>query len=65
MWCFDTRNWLKHLNPLTSPEVLRQFPLSAKGQEVDLGTPSTVNANVKMSVRDVEMKPTLNMLMSF
>lgn len=29
MWGFDIRNWLKHLNPLTWPEVLRQFALSA------------------------------------
>nr|XP_043622905.1 homeobox-DDT domain protein RLT1 isoform X2 [Erigeron canadensis] len=28
-WGFDLRNWLKHLNPLTWPEVLRQFALSA------------------------------------
>ncbi|KAI3710229.1 hypothetical protein L2E82_40005 [Cichorium intybus] len=29
MWGFDIRNWLKHLNPLTWPEILRQFALSA------------------------------------
>lgn len=29
MWGFDIRNWLKHLNLLTWPEVLRQFALSA------------------------------------
>ncbi|KAK9064263.1 hypothetical protein SSX86_015643 [Deinandra increscens subsp. villosa] len=29
MWGFDIHNWLKHLNPLTWPEVLRQFALSA------------------------------------
>lgn len=29
MWGFDIRNWLEHLNPLTWPEVLRQFALSA------------------------------------
>ncbi|GER36424.1 homeobox protein [Striga asiatica] len=28
-WGFDIRNWQKHLNPLTWPEVLRQFALSA------------------------------------
>ena len=28
MWGFDIRIWLKHLNPLTWPEVLRQFALS-------------------------------------
>lgn len=64
MWCFDISKWLKHLNPITSPEVLQKFALFAEGQEIDLGTPSTVNANVKMSIRDVEMKPTLNMLVS-
>ncbi|XP_076899064.1 homeobox-DDT domain protein RLT1-like [Bidens hawaiensis] len=29
MWGFNIRNWLKHLNPLTWPEILRQFALSA------------------------------------
>ncbi|KAD3068752.1 hypothetical protein R6Q59_017222 [Mikania micrantha] len=29
MWGFDIHNWLKHLNPLTWPEILRQFALSA------------------------------------
>ncbi|XP_076918162.1 homeobox-DDT domain protein RLT1-like [Bidens hawaiensis] len=29
MWGFDIRNWLKHLNLLTWPEILRQFALSA------------------------------------
>ncbi|XP_060192893.1 homeobox-DDT domain protein RLT1 [Lycium barbarum] len=29
LWGFDIRNWQKHLNPLTWPEVLRQFALSA------------------------------------
>ncbi|KAK3000441.1 hypothetical protein RJ639_021694, partial [Escallonia herrerae] len=29
MWGFDIRNWQKHLNPLTWPEILRQFALSA------------------------------------
>ncbi|KAL1537842.1 homeobox-DDT domain protein RLT1-like [Salvia divinorum] len=29
MWGFDIRNWQKHLNPLTWPELLRQFALSA------------------------------------
>lgn len=29
MWGFDIRNWLKHLKPLTWPEILRQFALSA------------------------------------
>ncbi|GLT71768.1 hypothetical protein SLA2020_437640 [Shorea laevis] len=28
-WGFDIRNWQRHLNPLTWPEVLRQFALSA------------------------------------
>ncbi|CAH9112170.1 unnamed protein product [Cuscuta europaea] len=28
-WGFDICNWKKHLNPLTWPEVLRQFALSA------------------------------------
>ncbi|EPS62549.1 hypothetical protein M569_12241, partial [Genlisea aurea] len=28
-WGFDIRNWQKHLNPLTWPEILRQFALSA------------------------------------
>lgn len=27
-WGFDIRNWQKHLNPLTWPEILRQFALS-------------------------------------
>ncbi|KAL6567386.1 hypothetical protein OROGR_001054 [Orobanche gracilis] len=29
VWGFDIRNWQKHLNPLTWPEILRQFALSA------------------------------------
>ncbi|XP_052203484.1 homeobox-DDT domain protein RLT1-like isoform X2 [Diospyros lotus] len=29
MWGFDIRNWKKFLNPMTWPEVLRQFALSA------------------------------------
>ncbi|VFQ58861.1 unnamed protein product [Cuscuta campestris] len=29
IWGFDICNWKKHLNPLTWPEVLRQFALSA------------------------------------
>ncbi|KAJ1384650.1 WHIM2 domain [Sesbania bispinosa] len=29
MWGFDIRNWQRHLNPLTWPEILRQFALSA------------------------------------
>ncbi|XP_047970225.1 homeobox-DDT domain protein RLT1-like isoform X2 [Salvia hispanica] len=29
LWGFDIRNWQKHLNPLTWPELLRQFALSA------------------------------------
>ncbi|KAL3851351.1 hypothetical protein ACJIZ3_013233 [Penstemon smallii] len=29
MWGFDIRNWQKHLNPSTWPEILRQFALSA------------------------------------
>ncbi|XP_009781785.1 homeobox-DDT domain protein RLT1 isoform X1 [Nicotiana sylvestris] len=29
LWGFDIRNWQKHLTPLTWPEVLRQFALSA------------------------------------
>ncbi|XP_026420944.1 homeobox-DDT domain protein RLT2-like isoform X1 [Papaver somniferum] len=28
-WGFDIRSWQQHLNPLTWPEVLRQFALSA------------------------------------
>ncbi|XP_059452338.1 homeobox-DDT domain protein RLT2 isoform X1 [Corylus avellana] len=28
-WGFDIRNWQLHLNPLTWPEILRQFALSA------------------------------------
>ncbi|XP_028055101.1 homeobox-DDT domain protein RLT1-like [Camellia sinensis] len=28
-WGFDIRNWQHHLNPLTWPEILRQFALSA------------------------------------
>ncbi|XP_057463459.1 homeobox-DDT domain protein RLT1-like isoform X1 [Actinidia eriantha] len=29
VWGFDIRNWKNHLNPLTWPEILRQFALSA------------------------------------
>ncbi|XP_051129071.1 homeobox-DDT domain protein RLT1-like [Andrographis paniculata] len=29
MWGVDIRNWQKHLNPLTWPEILRQLALSA------------------------------------
>ncbi|CAI9760178.1 unnamed protein product [Fraxinus pennsylvanica] len=29
LWGFDICNWQKHLNPLTWPEILRQFALSA------------------------------------
>ncbi|XP_017227642.1 homeobox-DDT domain protein RLT1 isoform X2 [Daucus carota subsp. sativus] len=29
LWGFDIRSWQKHLNPLTWPEILRQFALSA------------------------------------
>ncbi|KAL7129980.1 hypothetical protein ABFS83_13G103000 [Erythranthe nasuta] len=29
LWGFDIRNWQKHLNSLTWPEILRQFALSA------------------------------------
>ncbi|XP_027159398.1 homeobox-DDT domain protein RLT1 isoform X1 [Coffea eugenioides] len=29
VWGFDIRTWQKHLNPLTWPEILRQFALSA------------------------------------
>ncbi|KAG8385512.1 hypothetical protein BUALT_Bualt03G0053000 [Buddleja alternifolia] len=29
VWGFDIRNWQKHLSPLTWPEILRQFALSA------------------------------------
>ncbi|KAI3833611.1 hypothetical protein MKW92_025087, partial [Papaver armeniacum] len=28
-WGFDIRSWQQHLNPLTWPEVLRQFAFSA------------------------------------
>ncbi|XP_051126147.1 homeobox-DDT domain protein RLT1-like [Andrographis paniculata] len=28
-WGFNIRNWQRHLNPLTWPEILRQFALSA------------------------------------
>jgi len=28
-WGFDLRSWQRHLNPLTWPEILRQFGLSA------------------------------------
>ena len=28
-WGFDIRSWQRHLNPLTWPEILRQFGLSA------------------------------------
>lgn len=28
-WGFDIRCWQRHLNPLTWPEILRQFALSA------------------------------------
>lgn len=28
-WGFDIRNWQGHLNPLTWPEILREFALSA------------------------------------
>ncbi|CAL0333845.1 unnamed protein product [Lupinus luteus] len=28
VWGFDIRNWQRHLNPLTWPEILRQFALS-------------------------------------
>ncbi|XP_042494646.1 homeobox-DDT domain protein RLT2-like [Macadamia integrifolia] len=28
-WGFDIRSWQRHLNPLTWPEILRQFALSA------------------------------------
>ncbi|CAK9181860.1 unnamed protein product [Ilex paraguariensis] len=29
LWGFDIRSWQNHLNPLTWPEILRQFALSA------------------------------------
>ncbi|XP_050204258.1 homeobox-DDT domain protein RLT2 isoform X2 [Mercurialis annua] len=29
-WGFDIRSWQRHLNPLTWPEILRQFALSAR-----------------------------------
>lgn len=29
LWGFDIRNWKRYLNPLTWPEILRQFALSA------------------------------------
>uniref|UniRef100_A0A2P2M0N7 Homeobox-DDT domain protein RLT1 isoform X3 n=1 Tax=Rhizophora mucronata TaxID=61149 RepID=A0A2P2M0N7_RHIMU len=29
MWGFDIRNWQRHLNPLTWPEIFRQLALSA------------------------------------
>lgn len=28
-WGFDIREWGKHVNPLTWPEILRQFALAA------------------------------------
>lgn len=28
-WGFDIRNWQRHLNPLTWPEIFRQLALSA------------------------------------
>lgn len=29
MWGYDIRNWQRHLNPLSWPEIMRQFALSA------------------------------------
>ncbi|KAL3643462.1 hypothetical protein CASFOL_014277 [Castilleja foliolosa] len=49
VWGFDIRNWQKHLNPLTWPEILRQFALSAgfgpqlKKKGVDCVPPSDNN----------------------
>lgn len=28
-WGFDIRSWQRHLNPITWPEILRQFALAA------------------------------------
>lgn len=44
-WGFDMRCWKKHLNPLTWPEILRQFALSA-GCGPQLSKESEENANV-------------------
>ena len=49
MWGFDIRNWQQHLNPLTWPEILRQFALSAgfgpklKKQNIELVHPCDNN----------------------
>ncbi|XP_061355040.1 homeobox-DDT domain protein RLT2-like isoform X2 [Gastrolobium bilobum] len=49
VWGFDIRNWQRHLNPLTWPEILRQFALSAgfgpqmKKQNIDQVHPCNNN----------------------
>ncbi|CAI8617390.1 unnamed protein product [Vicia faba] len=50
-WGFDIRNWQRHLNPLTWPEILRQFALSAgfgpqlKKQNIEPVHPSNHEGN--------------------
>ncbi|CAJ2642212.1 unnamed protein product [Trifolium pratense] len=51
VWGFDIRNWQRHLNPLTWPEILRQFALSAgfgpqlKKQNIEQVHPSNNEGN--------------------
>ncbi|XP_058730418.1 homeobox-DDT domain protein RLT2-like isoform X2 [Vicia villosa] len=50
-WGFDIKNWQRHLNPLTWPEILRQFALSAgfgpqlKKQNIEPVHPSNHEGN--------------------
>jgi hypothetical protein len=56
-WGFDIRNWQHHLNPLTWPEVLRQFALSAgfgpKLKKMNADTPYIRNENEGNDGEDV------------
>ncbi|XP_073301309.1 homeobox-DDT domain protein RLT1-like [Primulina huaijiensis] len=49
LWGFDIRNWLKHLNPLTWYEILREFALSA-----GFGPRLKKKINDRVSVNDVK-----------
>ncbi|XP_017222566.1 homeobox-DDT domain protein RLT1 isoform X2 [Daucus carota subsp. sativus] len=54
-WGFDIRYWKKHLNPLTWPEILRQFGLSAGcGPQLTKGSEENANLHDKDEAKGCE-----------
>lgn len=54
-WGFDMRCWKKHLNPLTWPEILRQFALSAGcGPQLSKESEGSANVHDKDEVKGCE-----------